>query len=253
MGFAVAAAARPGRHRDLVAAPTELPTPAGVTRVDVTTALEMHATRCSTSSTAPTWSSRRRRWPTSARPKRRRRSSRRSDGVPTLELTRNPDILAELGCPGRWPTPAAGRVRRRDRRRGGQGRAKLAPQGRGPAGGQRRVGDRRRVRVDTNRVVILDRDGGRWEVPAGRQARGRRTHPRRVWSRGAPRCPQPRSTPGVTTRSTPGVATVHARRPIVARRGESRTRASLRAGRLDPTAPYEEPPCPDAACSPPSP
>jgi phosphopantothenoylcysteine decarboxylase/phosphopantothenate--cysteine ligase len=96
MGFALAAeAARRGAHTTLVAGPVALPTPRGVERVDVETALEMrdavhrHAPSADlivmTAAVAD------------FRPERATgHKIKRSKGVPEIELVENPDILAGL-------------------------------------------------------------------------------------------------------------------------------------------------------------
>ncbi len=98
MGFEVArAAAERGDHVVLIAGPVELATPPGVTRVDVVNARDMlRATReafrtadvlVMTAAVAD--------W----RPRRKRRGKWRKEGggeSATLELVRNPDILAEV-------------------------------------------------------------------------------------------------------------------------------------------------------------
>ncbi|GIW41118.1 MAG: peptidase ClpP [Candidatus Binatia bacterium] len=97
MGFALAAAAwRRGADVVLVCGPTQLPTPHGVRRVDVETALEMLEAM-------------RREWADSSivfmcaavadyRPARTSAQKiRKGEGPLVLELERNPDILQELG------------------------------------------------------------------------------------------------------------------------------------------------------------
>jgi phosphopantothenoylcysteine decarboxylase/phosphopantothenate--cysteine ligase len=106
MGFAVAAeAARRGAEVLLVTGPSGLPTPAGVRRVDVETALEMREAvlgelpRVTVAVMAAAVADFR-----AARPQRRklRKEDLPSPDGLTLELVRNPDILAEV-CrdPGR--------------------------------------------------------------------------------------------------------------------------------------------------------
>ena len=96
MGFALAAeAAKRGARVTLIAGPVHLPTPPGVARVDVGTALEMRSAVHAAASTAdlvvmtavvadfrP------------AEPGARK--IKKEDGVPEIVLTRNPDILTEL-------------------------------------------------------------------------------------------------------------------------------------------------------------
>jgi phosphopantothenoylcysteine decarboxylase/phosphopantothenate--cysteine ligase len=106
MGFAVASeAARRGAEVVLVAAPSALPTPAGVRRVDVATALEMReavfsalprATLVVMAAAVADFRP--------ARPESRkiRKEDLASEEAPTLELVRNPDILAGIrDAPGR--------------------------------------------------------------------------------------------------------------------------------------------------------
>jgi phosphopantothenoylcysteine decarboxylase / phosphopantothenate---cysteine ligase len=98
MGFAIAAAAaRRGAAVHLVAAPSALPTPAGVTRHDVTTALDLQAAVTALRDDADVI--------VKAAAVADFRPTRVSDqklkkhaGVPTIELTPNPDVLAELGA-----------------------------------------------------------------------------------------------------------------------------------------------------------
>jgi phosphopantothenoylcysteine decarboxylase/phosphopantothenate--cysteine ligase len=106
MGFAVAAeAARRGAEVVLVAGPSALPTPAGVRRIDVETALEMREAvfsalpRTTIAVMAAAVADFR-----PARPESRkiRKEDLASEAAPTLELVRNPDILAEIrDAPGR--------------------------------------------------------------------------------------------------------------------------------------------------------
>jgi len=100
MGFAVAeAAARRGHRVTLVAGPVGLPTPAGVERCDVVSARQMlaQARKAFRSADALVMAAAvadyrpRRRWAGKWRVKDRRAESA------TLELVRNPDILATLG------------------------------------------------------------------------------------------------------------------------------------------------------------
>ncbi len=102
MGFAVAAeAARRGAEVVLVAAPTALETPAGVRRVDVETALEMrdavHAelARATIVVMAAAVADFR---PATPAGRKIRKEELGPEGGLTLELARNPDILAEVGA-----------------------------------------------------------------------------------------------------------------------------------------------------------
>src|SRR5581483_8402948 len=96
MGFALAAeAARRGDAVELVAGPVALPTPAGVSRVDVETAEQMraallqrtpHADLVLMAAAVADF-----------RPQQRAAGKLTKErGVPRVELTENPDILAEL-------------------------------------------------------------------------------------------------------------------------------------------------------------
>jgi len=97
MGFAVAeAAARAGAMVTLIAGPTQLATPPGVERVDVTTAAEMHAATMARIAgqdvfvaTAAVGDYR----PAEAAPQKIKKNG---DDRRTLALERNPDILAEV-------------------------------------------------------------------------------------------------------------------------------------------------------------
>jgi phosphopantothenoylcysteine decarboxylase/phosphopantothenate--cysteine ligase len=96
MGFAIAEqAARRGARVVLVAGPVSLPTPPGVERLDVTTAAEMEAALQRHAGEADLVVM------TAAvadfRPKvAAARKIKRGDGVPTIELEANPDLLAGL-------------------------------------------------------------------------------------------------------------------------------------------------------------
>jgi len=166
MGFALAAAARDrGARVTLIAGPSELPTPTGVARVDVTTALEMHAAvfdhldGSDVVIKAAAVADFRPADPAAMKLKKER-------GVPDLALAPNPDILAELGVArhGADHPVLVGFAAETDEVEA-HGRAKLA----------RKRADLLVVNdvsaadagfeVETNRVVILDRDGGRYEVP----------------------------------------------------------------------------------------
>jgi phosphopantothenoylcysteine decarboxylase/phosphopantothenate--cysteine ligase len=99
MGFAIARAAHEaGADVTLVCGPVSQPTPRGITRIDVTSALEMHAAVMQhvagrTSSSASL------RSPTIGRQPRRRTEDQ--EGwlpAPSIELVQNPDILAEVAA-----------------------------------------------------------------------------------------------------------------------------------------------------------
>jgi phosphopantothenoylcysteine decarboxylase/phosphopantothenate--cysteine ligase len=99
MGFAVAAAAaEAGAQVTLVAGPVNLPTPAGVQRVDVRSARQMHAAVLAEAEAADVYVA------TAAvgdfRPLEvaTHKIKKRGDGGMTLELTQNPDILADVAA-----------------------------------------------------------------------------------------------------------------------------------------------------------
>lgn len=173
MGFAVAAAAaRRGASVTLVAAPTDLPTPTGVERVDVVSARDMHAEVLPRAADAdvvvkaaavadfrPTTES--------------ARKIKKADGVPTIALEPNPDILADLGRrrgeQGGGPGVLVGFAAETDDVEA-NGRAKLERKGcdllvvndvteTGAGFGH-----------ETNRVVVLAADGARVEVPLSSKA-----------------------------------------------------------------------------------
>jgi phosphopantothenoylcysteine decarboxylase / phosphopantothenate---cysteine ligase len=167
MGFAVAAAAAArGATVHLVAGPTQLPTPAGVTRHDVVTARDMHgavldlAAGADVVVKAAAVADFR---PASASTEK----LKKADGVPTIELVPNPDILADLG--------------QRKREAGGvgpllvgfaaetseveaRGAEKLARKGADLLVANDVAAPDTGFEVDTNRVVILSSDGQRVAV-----------------------------------------------------------------------------------------
>lgn len=95
-GFAIAEAlARLGARVTLVAGPVSLPTPAGVTRTDVTTAAEMRAAvRAALPAEAAVMAAAVADWRVEASPTK----LSKADGPPRLEWSPNPDILAELAA-----------------------------------------------------------------------------------------------------------------------------------------------------------
>ena len=100
MGFAVAAeAARRGAEVVLVAGPSALPTPPGVRRIDVESALEMrdavHAELAAATVVVKTAAVADFR-PAEASDRKIRKEDLAPDAGLTLELVRNPDILAEI-------------------------------------------------------------------------------------------------------------------------------------------------------------
>jgi phosphopantothenoylcysteine decarboxylase / phosphopantothenate---cysteine ligase len=168
MGFAVAAAAaQRGASVELVTGPTSLPTPPGVRRTDVTTALEMREAVIGSVDGDPGLDVVVKAAAVADfRPGTVSGSKlKKGAGVPTIELVPNPDILAELGA------------RPRDDRRPllvgfaaetddveANGRDKLERKGADLLVVNDVGSDDAGFAVDTNRVVILSRDGGRTEV-----------------------------------------------------------------------------------------
>jgi phosphopantothenoylcysteine decarboxylase / phosphopantothenate---cysteine ligase len=168
MGFALAAAAAArGAEVTLVAAPTDLPTPAGVKRVDVTTAQEMHDAVLPLAAEADVIV--KAAAVADFRPANRAdHKIKKADGVPPITLERNPDILAELGRrrreDGSGPTVLVGFAAETNDAEE-HGRAKLERKGcdllvvndvTAPGAG---------FGHDTNIVVVLGADGTRDEVP----------------------------------------------------------------------------------------
>ena len=99
MGFAIARAAHEaGAEVTLVSGPVSLPTPSGVKRVDVTSALEMHAEVMKLAATQTVFIG------VAAvadyRPKNAYPQKAKKDGAPppVIELVQNPDILAEVAA-----------------------------------------------------------------------------------------------------------------------------------------------------------
>lgn len=168
MGFALAAAAaNRGAEVTLIAAPTDLPTPAGVKRVDVTTALEMHDAVLPLAVDADVVV--KAAAVADFRPADRSdRKIKKADGVPAINLERNPDILADLGRrrreEGTGPVVLVGFAAETDNAEE-HGRAKLERKGcdllvvndvTAPGAG---------FAHDTNIVVVLGADGSRDQVP----------------------------------------------------------------------------------------
>ena len=99
MGFAIARAAHEaGAEVTLVSGPVSLPTPSGVKRIDVTSALEMHAEVMKLAATQTVFIG------VAAvadyRPKNAYPQKAKKDGAPppVIELVQNPDILAEVAA-----------------------------------------------------------------------------------------------------------------------------------------------------------
>jgi phosphopantothenoylcysteine decarboxylase / phosphopantothenate---cysteine ligase len=168
MGFALAeAAAARGAEVLLVAAPTELATPPGVTRVDVTTANELHAAvlervpRCDVVVKAAAVADFRPETTASSKLKK-------EAGAPSITLVPNPDVLAELGRQrGRATTPVLVGFAAETDDVEANGRAKLAAKGADLLVVNDVSSSDAGFEVATNRAVVLDRDGGREEVPLG--------------------------------------------------------------------------------------
>jgi phosphopantothenoylcysteine decarboxylase / phosphopantothenate---cysteine ligase len=208
MGFALATAARDrGATVTVIAAPTELPTPTGVTRVDVTTALEMHAAvfehldGADVVIKAAAVADFRPAEAAATKLKKER-------GVPTLALAPNPDILTELAAArGEDRHPVLVGFAAETDEVEAHGRAKLARKGADLLVVNDVSATDAGFEVETNRVVVLDREGGRWEVPlAGKREVAERILDQVVAWRSAVASSSP-STPAVATPSTPAVAT----------------------------------------------
>ena len=211
MGFALAAAAHDrGATVTVIAGPTELPTPTGVTRVDVTTALEMHAAvfgRLDGTDVvikAAAVADFRPSEPASTKIKKER-------GVPTLALSPNPDILTELAAArggDRHPV-LVGFAAETDEVEA-QGRAKLARKGADLLVVNDVSATDAGFEVETNRVVVLDRAGGRFEVPlAGKREVAERILDRVVaWRSSVPDATS--AAPGGASSAAPGGAATDA-------------------------------------------
>jgi len=165
MGFAVAAAASArGARVVLVAGPSDLPTPPGVTRVDVTTALQMHAAVTSRAGEADVIL--KAAAVADFRPAETAASKLKKErGAPKLELVPNPDILAELGASrGDAVRPILVGFAAETDDVEANGRAKLAAKRADLLVVNDVSASDAGFEVDTNRVVILAREGARTEV-----------------------------------------------------------------------------------------
>ena len=168
MGFAIAAAAaQRGATVELVTGPSSLATPPGVRRTDITTALEMRAAVLASVDAASDLDVVIKAAAVADfRPGSASGSKIKKDaGVPTIELVANPDILAELGA---RPRDAArpllvGFAAETDDVEA-NGRDKLRRKGADLLVVNDVSGADAGFDVDTNRVVILGRDGDRTEV-----------------------------------------------------------------------------------------
>ncbi len=163
MGFAIAArAARRGAEVTLIAGPTALPTPAGVTRVDVQTARQMRAATLQhvdgsalVVMTAAVADYR----PAAEAPQKLKKDA--LGDAPALTLTKNPDILAELK--GRAPVVVGFAAETEDVER--HAAEKLQQKGCDliVANDVSEAGSG--FGTDTNRVVLLARDGSVDRLP----------------------------------------------------------------------------------------
>ena len=178
MGFAVAAeAARRGAHVELVAGPTSLPTPAGVNRIDVQTALQMRDAVLKLAEDADvvvkaaavadyrpaTYSA--------------QKIKKERDDLSAITLERNPDILSELGVlkrtGGAGPVLVGFAAETADEEE--HGRAKLERKGLDLIVVNRVDATDAGFNVDTNRALLLGADGYRTEVPLTTKAALSRT------------------------------------------------------------------------------
>lgn len=165
MGFALAAAAAErGAAVELVTAPTELATPPGVQRTDVVTALDLHAAVMARRGEvdviikAAAVADFRPEHPAPNKLKKDR-------GAPSITLVANPDILAELGAArGSATHPVLVGFAAETDAVEDHGRAKLAAKGADLLVVNDVSAADAGFEVEDNRVVILDRRGGRIEV-----------------------------------------------------------------------------------------
>lgn len=106
-GFAIAAAlARAGARVTLVAGPVHLPTPAGVTRIDVMTARQMQAAcEAALPADVAVMVAAVADWRAEAAPRKLKKDG---GAPPTLVLAENPDILAGIGHHARRPALVVG-------------------------------------------------------------------------------------------------------------------------------------------------
>jgi phosphopantothenoylcysteine decarboxylase / phosphopantothenate---cysteine ligase len=166
MGFAVAEqAARRGAEVHLVAGPVSLPTPHGVIRHDVTTAMEMHDEVLALAADADVVI--KAAAVADFRPAKVSTSKlKKAAGVPVVELEPNPDILLDLverRGTSRRPLIVGFAAETDDVE--AQGRAKLERKGADLLAVNDVSGDDAGFGVDTNRMVVLARDGGRVDIP----------------------------------------------------------------------------------------
>ena len=165
MGFALAAAAAErGAEVELVTAPTELTTPPGVRRTDVVTALEMRAAVMARRSEVDVII--KAAAVADFRPEHAAPSKLKKDrGAPSITLVANPDILADLGAArGAAAHPVLVGFAAETDTAEDNGRAKLAAKGADLLVVNDVSATDAGFEVEDNRVVILDRRGGRREV-----------------------------------------------------------------------------------------
>lgn len=163
MGFAIAArAARRGAEVTLIAGPTALPTPAGVTRVDVQTARQMREATLEhvdgsamVVMTAAVADYR----PAAEAPQKLKKDT--LGDAPALALTKNPDILAELK--GRAPVVVGFAAETEDVER--HAAEKLQQKGCDLIVANDVSEEGSGFGTDTNRVVLLARDGSVDRLP----------------------------------------------------------------------------------------
>ncbi len=166
MGVAIAAAAaRRGARVDLVIAPSDLATPAGVNRVDVTTARDMHAAVLARTDADVVVKA---AAVADFRPARVASDKiKKADGTPHLELVPNPDILADLGerrADGRGgPTVLVGFAAETTDVEA-NGRAKLDRKQADLLVVNDVTADGAGFGHDTNEVVVLGADGSRLDI-----------------------------------------------------------------------------------------
>lgn len=166
MGFALAEeAARRGATVDLVAGPTHLPTPPGVTRHDVISALDMRdvVLRLAPGSAAVVKAAA----VSDFRPASysEQKLKKDAEGLDTIVLSRNPDILAELGgmaFDGNKPVLVGFAAETADE--DAHGRAKLVRKRADLIVVNRVDAEDSGFAVDTNNAVLLAADGTRVAV-----------------------------------------------------------------------------------------
>jgi phosphopantothenoylcysteine decarboxylase / phosphopantothenate---cysteine ligase len=166
MGFAIAEqAARRGADVHLVAGPVSLTTPHGVVRHDVTSTLDMHAAVLGLVDDADVVI--KAAAVADFRPAKVSTSKlKKAAGIPVVELERNPDILMDVVARrGAATVPLIVGFAAETDDVEAEGRAKLERKGADLLVVNDVSGDDAGFAVDTNRVVILARDGGRLEVP----------------------------------------------------------------------------------------